>query len=93
MPSLRREFAEDGSQESGRRRKDGVMYMQPYLLDRLHSVREHDMLEAARRARLRRTLVLASAAESRPSVWMRARLQVGRLAPHARVPRQRNVAV
>ena len=93
VPSLRREFAEKAAEEPKKERKDCVMYMQPYLLDRLHSVREHDMLEAARRARLRKALVHASGTEPRPSVWMRARLQLARLAPHSRVPRQRTVAV
>jgi hypothetical protein len=67
------------------------MHTQPYLVDRLHSVREHDMLEAARRARLVRALEVASATESRPSIWARARHQLSRFAPHHQVPRRRTM--
>ncbi|HYN71014.1 MAG TPA: hypothetical protein VES60_00820, partial [Nakamurella sp.] len=69
--------------------REGVMYTHPYLLDRLHAVREHDMLEAARRARLVRALEVASATESRPNLWVRARHQLARFAPHHRAPRRR----
>jgi hypothetical protein len=50
---------------------------------------EHDMLEAARRARLVRALEVASATESRPNFWVRARHQLARFAPHHRAPRRR----
>lgn len=65
------------------------MYTHPYLLDRLHAVREHDLLEAARRARLVKAVDVASASNPRPNVWTRTRRQLARFGPHRQAPRRR----
>lgn len=61
------------------------MHTQPYPLARLHAAGERDMLDVALRARLRRAIEVATATESGPSVWARARHRLARFAPHHRV--------
>ena len=66
------------------------MHTQPYLLDRLHAAREHDMLDAARRARLGRAIEVATeSGAGLPSVRARVRRQLARFAPHRRTQQRR----